>query len=85
MLAFDFCDSSWGQALVEPSLRLASFQTPLQHVPVPRTSVSQLLAFLFPILQGTGTRRFDFLRLCHRNLSASGIGILFLHFVEVPC
>jgi len=85
MLAFDFYDSSWGQALVERSLRLASIQTPLQHVPVPRTSIWQSLAFLFPRQQGTGTRRFDFLRICHRNLSASGIGILLLRFVEVPC
>jgi len=48
---------SSGQALVEPSLRLASFQTPLQHVPVPRISVSRLLAFLFPRQLGTGTGR----------------------------
>ncbi len=48
---------SWGQSLVEPPLHLASVQTPLEHVPVPRTSVSRLLAFLFPLLLGTGTGR----------------------------
>jgi len=48
---------SWGQSLVEPPLHLASVQTPLEHVPVPRMSVSRLLAFLFPRLLGTGTGR----------------------------
>jgi hypothetical protein len=50
---------AWGQSRGEPMRHLASIQTPLEHLPVPRISISRLLAILFPRLLGTGTRRDD--------------------------